>query len=183
MLLSHDQIFHLIEQGVVENADTGALNASSLDIHLGDTVLVENHHGYKEWPAVLDYRAREAPPWRKVQITEEGFLLHPGAFILAHTREVFNLPLDVSAEYKLKSSMARIGLEHMNAGWCDAGWHGSALTLEFKNMSQVHSILLRPGDAVGQLVFFRHEPVDLDNSYAVKGRYNKDGKTVKTIKE
>lgn len=96
--------------------------------------------------------------------------------------EVFNLPEDISAEYKLKSSMARIGLEHMNAGWCDAGWHGSVLTLEFKNMLQYHAILIRPGDAIGQMIFFYHEPVPKSASYATRGRYNND-KSVSTIRE
>lgn len=36
-----------------------------------------------------------------------SFLLMPGEFILAQSVEVFNLPDDLSAEYKLKSSMAR----------------------------------------------------------------------------
>jgi deoxycytidine triphosphate deaminase len=68
--------------------------------------------------------------------------------------------------------MARIGLEHMNAGWCDAGWQGSVLTLEFKNMTRFHSIRIRPGDAIGQMVFFRHAPVSYEASYAARGRYN-----------
>ena len=34
------------------------------------------------------------------------------------------------------------------------------------------SFRIRPGDAVGQLVFFRHETVNHDDSYLAKGRYN-----------
>ena len=70
--------------------------------------------------------------------------------------------------------MARIGLEHMNAGWCDAGWNGSVLTLELKNMTKHHAIRIRPGDPIGQMVFFKHEPVPTEASYASKGRYNGD---------
>ena len=68
--------------------------------------------------------------------------------------------------------MARIGLEHLNAGWCDAGWTGSVLTLEFRNLTTFHEIELIYGDKIGQMVFFKHDPVEMDNSYAVKGRYN-----------
>ena len=177
MLLSHNQIKALVRRGVVEHAKEEAINAASLDIHLGDTILTETRG------KLLDYRRRDTPDWSPVLLHPEGgYILAPGEFILAQTVEVFNLPNNISAEYKLKSSMARIGLEHMNAGWCDAGWHGSVLTLEFKNMSRVNSIRLRPGDAVGQLVFFQHEPVDDEASYATRGRYNQD-KTVSTIKE
>ena len=177
MLLSHNQIKALVNRGVVEHAKEEAINAASLDVHLGPLILVEPVLG-----TVLDYAARDKPNWHTVDIRYGAYILKPGEFILAQTVEVFNLPNNISAEYKLKSSMARIGLEHMNAGWCDAGWHGSVLTLEFKNMSRVNSIRLRPGDAVGQLVFFQHEPVEDSASYATRGRYNQD-KTVSTIKE
>ena len=92
------------------------------------------------------------------------------------------MPMDISAEYKLKSSMARIGLEHLNAGWCDAGWHGSVLTLELVNVTRHHSIIIRPGDPIGQMVFFRHAPVPPERPYATRGRYNTD-RTVRTIKK
>lgn len=177
MLLSHSQIKALVNRGVVEHAKEEAINAASLDVHLGPLILVEPIMG-----VVLDYAARDKPNWHTVDLRNGPYILKPGEFILAQTMEVFNLPNNISAEYKLKSSMARIGLEHMNAGWCDAGWHGSVLTLEFKNMSRVNSIFLRPGDAVGQLVFFQHEPVEDSASYATRGRYNQD-KTVSTIKE
>lgn len=177
MLLSHNQIKEFVNRGVVEHAKEAAINAASLDVHLGPLILVEPIMG-----TVLDYAARDKPNWHTVDIRNGSYILKPGEFILAQTVEVFNLTNNISAEYKLKSSMARIGLEHMNAGWCDAGWHGSVLTLELKNMSRVNSIRLRPGDAVGQLVFFQHEPVEDSASYATRGRYNQD-KTVSTIKE
>jgi dCTP deaminase len=180
MLLSHNEIIALLDAGVIKGWKDTAVNAASLDIHLGDRIMreVNSDHGSN----VIDYRARHHLRMATQTIDEDGYVLHPGEFILAQSAEIFNLPLDVSAEYKLKSSMARIGLDHMNAGWCDAGWHGSVLTLEFKNMSQFHSIRIRPGDAIGQIVFFRHAPVELDQSYSVRGRYNGD-LTVSGIKK
>ena len=62
----------------------------------------------------------------------------------------------------------------MNAGWCDPGWNGSALTMELKNMLRFHSIRLREHDSIGQMVFFRVSPVPEQNSYAAVGRYNND---------
>jgi len=182
MLLSHDAIKALVNRGVVEHAKEEAINAASLDIHLGDLILYEDLDEDLGYVPMLDYAAREKPKWKTHHMDQRGFVLDPGEFVLAQTKEVFNLPNNISAEYKLKSSMARIGLEHMNAGWCDAGWNGSVLTLEFKNMSRRHSIILRPGDAVGQIIFFKHEPVGDEASYATRGRYNND-LTVKTIKE
>ena len=177
MLLSHNELIDLIERGVIEHAKIDAVNAASIDIHLGPVILVEEPGN-----TVVDYRARTKPKMCEVHLHEGGYVLRPGDFILAQSVEVFHLPMDISAEYKLKSSMARIGLEHLNAGWCDAGWHGSVLTLELVNVMRHHSIIIRPGDPIGQMVFFRHAPVPPERSYATRGRYNKD-RTVRTIKE
>lgn len=180
MLLSHNQIITLLNEGVVQKAFTEAVNAASLDIHLGGKILVER---YNESGVPVDYRKREKLDMKEVEMDpERGYTLRPGEFILAQSVEVFYLPNDVSCEYKLKSSMARIGLEHLNAGWCDAGWNGSVLTLELKNISQFHNIRIRPGDSIGQMVFFKHEPVSDNASYASRGRYNGD-MTVMGIKE
>ena len=173
MLLSHNELVELVDRGVVTKGRRNAINAASIDIHLGDTLLLEDEPvGLME--SVIDYRKRTPLNTFTYHMDADGYVLEPGEFVLAQSVEVFNLPNDISAEYKLKSSMARIGLEHMNAGWCDAGWHGSVLTLELKNMSRFHAIRIRPGDAIGQMIFFWHEPVSEGASYAQRGRYNND---------
>ena len=174
MLLSYNEICELIEQGVIEFADYNCVNSASLDIHIGDHVLLEADEG-----SVLVLRDRT--PLKTVQ-HRLPFDVLPGEFILASSREVFHLPNNISAEYKLKSSMARIALDHLNAGWCDAGWNGSVLTLELKNVSNNHAIRLHKGDAIGQIVFFKHSPVPYDKSYEVRGRYNND-KTAQGVKK
>lgn len=183
-LLSHKQLLKLVTDEVISPVQYTSINAASIDIHLGNKILVESRQlgEYGLRPAI-DYAKRERPSMAEIQIDPvNGYILAPGEFILAQSVEVFNLPNNISAEYKLKSSMARIGLEHMNAGWCDAGWHGSVLTLEFKNMLQHHAIRIRPGDAIGQMIFFKHDRVSDDASYATRGRYNRDA-TVSGIKE
>lgn len=172
MLLSHEELRHIVEQEIITPVDPKDINAASIDIHLGNVILWE-HEIFGAHP-IVDFRNREPVKYIEHHMDDEGWVLEPGDFILAHSRETFNLPNWLSAEYKLKSSMARIGLEHMNAGWCDAGWNGSVLTLELKNMCNYHAIRIRPGDAIGQIVFFRHEQVPDEASYASKGRYNGD---------
>ena len=177
MILSHNELLRIVEQEIITPVDPKDINATSIDIHLGSTILWEDAE-----PGTIDFSKRDPVKFNEYVMDENGYLLKPGDFILAQSREVFYLPNWLSAEYKLKSSMARIGLEHMNAGWCDAGWNGSVLTLELKNMTNNHAIRIRPGDAIGQMIFFRHEPVASEASYASRGRYNGD-KTVKGIKE
>ena len=127
-LLSYNQICELIEQGVIEGAKFSDVNSASLDIHLGNKFIFEDLNGPSSVISLI-----ERQPFQSVEITNDNailVILDPGDFCLAQTKEIFHLPNNISCEYKLKSSMARIGLEHLNAGWCDAGWNGSVLTLE-----------------------------------------------------
>lgn len=179
-LLSYNRLCELVEQNVITNVTHDQINSSSIDITLGPVFYVECERANFDStiPFVIDYGAREPVPMLTMF---DSLVLHPKMFCLAQSEQVFNLPSNISAEYKLKSSMARIGLEHLNAGWCDAGWNGSVLTLELFNMLHSHSIQLRAGDRIGQIVFFEHEPVPVDRSYAARGRYNND-KTLMGIK-
>ena len=168
-LLSHDELVQLLEKKVIEHSDPELVNSASVDIRLGCKILVQDN----EYEQDTSLQRKEPLKYVEYDIREQPFYLAPGDFILAQSVEIFNLPNDISAEYKLKSSMARIGLDHLNAGWCDAGWHGSVLTLELKNVGRAY-IELNYGDRIGQMIFFKHEPVPDHRSYAVRGRYNKN---------
>ena len=173
MYLNHDQIEELVDAGWMLDVDRGCVNAASLDVRLGKTILVENGRDFTQDGKVypVDYRRRDKLRMSEFELDDGGVYIHPGMFFLAHTIEKCNFPDNLAALFRIKSSMGRIGLEHMDAGWVDPGFHGS-LTLEFKNMTQHHSILLRPGDKIGQLVFLRGDPVSADKSYRTKGNYN-----------
>lgn len=175
MYLNHHEIEEIIAAGHMQNCDAGCINAASLDLRLGDTILLEEHGTWHPdggtVPFLIDYRKRDKPRMVELKLDEGGVFILPGMFFLAHTVEVCNFPDDMAALFRIKSSMGRIGLEHMDAGWVDPGFHG-ALTLEFKNMTEHHSILLRPGDKIGQLVFMRGNPVPAELSYRTKGNYN-----------
>lgn len=174
MILSYVELLKLVEAGVIEGADPECINSASVDIHLGNKILVEKLQRGPGEPLPVQLDKKGTLEFVEHTMDANGFTLLPGQFILAQSSEIFNLPSHISAEYKLKSSMARIGLEHLNAGWCDAGWHGSVLTLELKNVTEFHSITIRPGDRIGQMVFFAHTPVPDHGSYATRGSYNKD---------
>jgi len=63
---------------------------------------------------------------------------------------------------------------------CDAGWNNSQLTLELKNVSRFHKLILRPNMPIGQMIFFKHTPVRSANSYAAKGQYNNQDKVTES---
>lgn len=171
-LLSYNRLVELVKQGVI-NAPLENINGASIDITLDNTILVESP---KE--GLIDLAAKENVKFYEYFITKyTPFDLEPDQFILASSRETFNLPDNIACEYKLKSSLARNGLQHMLAGWCDPAWNNSKLTLEFKNVTQYNTLLLKPGMKIGQMVFFECEPVPSENSYATKGQYNNQSTT------
>lgn len=142
--------------------DEQLINPASLDVRLGDQILLESCEGPALVPYPLSDHDEGQPYW-----------LRPGQFILAHTVEVFNLPDHMSAQFVLKSSRAREGLNNLLAGWADPGWHGSTLTLELQNVRQLQSVAIWPGMKIGQMVF--HTMADAPmRSYREVGRYNGD---------
>lgn len=168
-LLSYIELCELVERGVITDVPHEHINGASIDVRLGNDILIERASN-----RTVCLRDRHNLTMECYPIADGGYRLDPGEFILAHTVEKFRLPNDICAEFKLKSSGARIGLDNVLATWGDPGWHDSALTLELKNVTRHHSILLHAGDRIGQILFYRVVPVPDDRSYAARGRYNND---------
>lgn len=182
MLIAGKELFELIERGVI-TAKPENVNAASIDVRLADVFFFEaDPHKLGETPKIIDLDAKESVPMIRHKVPEGGAVhLHPGDFCLASTVEIFNLPNDISALFVLRSSMARNGLEHMQAGWADAGWNGSSLTLELVNMLKRHPLRLRPGMRIGQMIFHRHADAG-DRSYGKIGNYNHTPTTTQGFK-
>ncbi len=178
MLLSHDELVELVHGGVID-APLEHVNGTSVDVRIGSTLLIEREPECVRLPVVdiTDKADLRPPMFRRVDMDETGFLLAPGACVLATTVERFRLPPDISCEVKLKSGIARCFMEHVNAGWCDPWWGYEAaedtrLTMELVNMFKYHWFRVIPGMKVAQMVFFRSVPVPRERGYAVRGQYN-----------
>lgn len=164
-LLGSKELHNVIDQGFLD-AKHEFVNAASIDIRIGDTILVEVAAS-----GVVDIDKKENLNWKEVVIPDDGYVVKPGEFFLAHSVEEFNLPDNISGQFILRSSMARCGMNHLFAGWADAGFHSSKLTFEFHNVTAHHSLRIKKGMRVGQMVFYSHSPAG-DHSYALKGNYN-----------
>ena len=92
------------------------LNPASLDVRLGDHLMIESIYSPELIRIDISDRTEDEP-----------FMLQAGEFCLAETLELFNLPNDISCQFVLKSSRARTGVNHLLAGWCDPGWHLSLI--------------------------------------------------------
>lgn len=162
MILADWQIRSRCEGGMVVGWDPALVNPASLDVRLGDLLLIESAQSPELVPYPLGRHSQDDP-----------YELRPGQFCLADTIEVFNIPDDIAGEFRLKSSRAREGLDQAIAVWLDPGWNGSVLTMELRNNRQLWPQLLWPGMKIGQIVFhlMAERPIA---SYAQTGRYNGD---------
>lgn len=176
MILSYNDLWiKVLAPKVMTGVSPLHVNAASIDVTLASTILVETDARSGVWPNVISLRERQSPSFTEIKLGEDhAFRLRPGQFILAATAERFNLPLNMSAEFRLKSSAGRMGLSHALAVWCDPGWNGSALTLELHNITRFHEIELRAGDRIGQMIFHEHAPVPEEAGYGRRGSYNGD---------
>ena len=167
-ILGYTELNDLIDQGVIEGVARESVNSNSINVTLGNTFLVEaedfssvNGQYYRP----IEFSKRQSPNF----ITVEGsVLIPPGGFALASLVEKVNLPNDLVCMVMLRSSAARMGLEHAYAGFADSGYSGN-LTLELKNFLRFNTIHLRGGDQVCQLVFHRGYPVPAGRCYATTG--------------
>jgi dCTP deaminase len=162
VILCDTEIRALCEEGLVDPYDPTLVNPASLDVRLGENILIETALTSHMQPRSIAGFTEDRP-----------FLLHPREFILAETVETFFLPSFLAGQFALKSSRARSGIEHLMAGYCDPGWSGSKLTLELQNARALHPVKLWPGMRIGQLVFHVMSAKPAED-YSIVGHYNFD---------
>ena len=149
MILSDIDIKQAIKRKriVIDPFDETCVQPSSYDLHLQDEVLVFDNFAAAE----IDVREK-VDVSRRIGVKKEGFVLHPGEFILGSTVESFKIPVDLTGKLEGKSSLGRLGLlVHATAGFVDAGFEGQ-LTFEIANISRI-PIRLYAGMKVAQICF------------------------------
>lgn len=119
------------------------IQPASVDIRLGNTFCVVEDSS----TAILTFTDRMI--YKKIHA--EKYLLLPGQFVLATTKETISLPDNLTAFVEGRSSLGRMGLFIQNAGWVDPGFSGE-ITLELFNANRC-AIELQAGYRIGQLVF------------------------------
>ncbi len=123
------------DEKLVDPFNYDHLNPASYDICVGRNIIIEVAYGHRE----------------KMVMTDAGWSIRPGEFVLLDTMETFNVPNGYAMDLRLKSSTARLGWDHSLAFWVDPGWQG-VLTMEVKNLNQYNPLVLVPGQRFAQIV-------------------------------
>lgn len=127
----------------------GNVEPASIDLLLDDELLIpKTTHRI----AFVDLEVRGNNLMESSIIGEQGFVLHPGEFVLGATMETVSLPDHIVGKIIGKSSLERVGLiVNLSAGWIDPGYRGK-LTFGMTNMLRV-PIILRAGVKICQVMF------------------------------
>jgi dCTP deaminase len=150
-ILTDDEIRANIETGFIGISpyDPEMINPNSIDVTLGNHFIY-----YTENTVPIDMFDQRTINYCTESVHSREWLIEPGKFLLATTRETIVLPSNIVAAIEGKSSLARVGLSiHVTGGWIDSGFSGK-ITLEMFN-ANVRSIRLVEGMRIGQIVFFK----------------------------
>jgi dCTP deaminase len=143
MILCDRDLKSLARSGwLVRPYDEKLLNPASIDIRVGQNIIREK--GINHWQ---DQYIGDSTYDVPVQI-------EPGEFILVETLEEIIVPSGYSIDCKLKSTMARKGLDHSLAFWFDPGWHGIG-TFELRNVTRHQTIHVWYGMCIAQIIVHR----------------------------
>ncbi|MEE9248850.1 MAG: dCTP deaminase [Dehalococcoidia bacterium] len=148
---------------IIDPLDLRDIQPASVDVHLDDKILVFRN-SRKPYIDIKE-DTTDLTELQKIE-DDQPFILHPGEFVLASTRENIQIPDDIVARLEGKSSLGRIGLLiHSTAGYVDPGWKGH-LTLELSNVANL-PVTLYSGMKIGQISFIRLS-TPADNVYGSK---------------
>lgn len=166
MLLSDSDIRKFVSDHTIgyEPYNERYLQPSSIDMTLDSMIRVP-----KRGLRAIDLKHVPAGHTSEDLIPEEGYVLQPGTFLLASTREVLSLPSFIAARVEGKSSLGRLGMAiHITAGYIDPGFVGN-VTLEIRNFAP-WSLRIYEGMPIAQVAFMMmNGPVEHD--YGATGHY------------
>lgn len=154
--LVDSQIRAFGSSGLIEPFHEEQINPASYNLKIGPNAKIDRPYGWEDID-LLRY-SKDRP-----------LMIAPGALILCDVLETVRIPRENEAQVILRSSAARAGWDHANAGYVDPGYQGR-LTLEFVNCRRHIHLPLYPGL---ELVQLRICSLDIkpERHYGHTGRY------------
>ena len=127
------------------------LGSCSVDFCLGNIFRVFNHSQY----AFIDTCDKDTTKeiTREIIIPDgQPFIIQPGDFVLATSRETLELADNLLGRLEGRSSLGRLGIVvHSTASIFDPGWRGK-IVLELGNLGRM-AVMLYPGRRICSMTF------------------------------
>ncbi len=146
-LQAEQRVLEPFEAELIKGGISYGLSSFGYDIRLGTLFRV---------PKKVKVVDPKKPLITKEVTHTEPFILAPNSWILGHSVETINMPLNALGLCIGKSTYARVGV-FPNITPLEPGWSGT-LTIEIANLGP-SPVRIYPGEGIAQLIFFEgHQP-------------------------
>lgn len=147
MILNGNDIKKLIkEKNIVENVSEEYISSGSIDITMSSKILK-----IKKKTKAIDLTKAESVDeiYEQVEIEDE-YNFKPNEVILVALNEKINLPKDIVAHIRPRTSLSRLGI-FLNIQHINSGYQG-VLNIAISNLSP-NTYKIKPGIRIGQIIF------------------------------
>lgn len=153
MILSDNDVRKLVhtETPLIEPFDEGCLQGASYDLSMANKILAFRKHA-----RTINLADQENidSAYEQIDISERGYILNPGEYILVMVKEKVSIPVNMVAHIRPRTRFTRLGIL-LSAQHCNPGYTG-VLSLGMYNASP-NAIILVPDLHIAQIVFERLE--------------------------
>lgn len=150
MVLSDKDIKIAVHQGRIKVTpfDETLVDSCGLGIKIGNQFRIFKKIAH-DW---LDPFEDQEIHTELIEKKGEGFLLQPGEFVLASSKEYLSMPNDLAARLIPRNSLSRLGVILVgNGGMVEPGFHGN-LTFTIGNISKI-PVMLKENMHFCKLIF------------------------------
>lgn len=150
-LIQGQRLAELVESSIKHFVPAN-VHDTELDICLGNKIWVEKDRHNTQRVHVMSPNDWNSHLVERV-IPPHGVTLLPRRFMLAETREYFDMPPNVQGMLTLRSWAAKTGLEQSSSLLLKRDWSGH-LIMELFNSLGTYELWMTPGLPIAQIQFF-----------------------------
>ncbi len=154
MFLVEEELYELVEQGVIKIGCLSQIKDISVDVTLHKDIYIEDvPYLYEDKVTIIPGISKHKV--KHIDLSKQDYVSYPQDFIIGSINEIINMPNNLTGFLFLKSVIGRAGLQHSLAIPIKPGWSGR-LVLELTNSYKYHNILLKENMLIAQIMFTKH---------------------------
>lgn len=171
MILSDVTINELVKSGdivILPEFNLKDIRPAGIRLHLGKEMLIP------EPDQTVDLVGTEDVKYKKITLSDAGYIVRPGEFILGTTHEKIQVPRDIVCHLDGRSTVARLGLMvHCTSQTIDGNFdEPRTVVFEMKNLGPTN-LILKPKLALAMLTFTKlSKPIKQESQLQYKGQGN-----------
>lgn len=158
MIIPHEEVVKIVNN--LGERDLNNPEGASVDIRLGSVHKIVGGEAFIETDGEAGqglrsgFKTEEIYAYKENSDTQDTIVVNPGEYFLVKTIETVDIPLDVVADFRARSSLFRAGLSLLTTIG-SPGYKGE-LIFGLQNAGQ-HPVTLQMGARICQAIFYKLE--------------------------